>query len=144
MNKILVVVDMQMRFVRQCHAENIVNNVKNEIEKRRQEGYDLIFTFDESGGDAVEEISEYLPKSKIYKKHSYGCKELILDLHSNMPDVIEFIGVCTDICVITNVLGTMAFLPYTEIIVDSRCCASEKEGHIAALKVMRACNITVV
>lgn len=145
MKKILVVVDMQTAFIRQCGAGRIIDNVIEKIEIRKQEGYEIIFTVDKSGGELDGRISESCKADRVYKKHSYGCKELILDLYKSKPEIVEFAGVCTDICVLTNALGTMAFLPFAEIVVDGKCCASEdKKSHTAALSVMRSCKITVV
>lgn len=58
---------------------------------------------------------------------------------------ITFMGFCTDICVISNVLLTKAFLPNTRIIVDASCCAgSTEKKHLAALEVMKSCHIDVI
>ena len=63
----------------------------------------------------------------------------IYDLES-----IEFIGVCTDICVISNVLLTKAHLPDVPIIVDASCCAGvTPETHKNALAAMKQCQIIV-
>lgn len=144
MSKILVVVDMQTKFIKQCGAEKIVDGVVVKIKARKEEGYEVILTVDKCGGELNERIAEICKGQKTYKKRSYGCKELILDLYEKNPDTVEFVGVCTDVCVIANALGTMAFLPYAEIVVDGSCCASQKDGHIAALRVMKSCNIKVI
>ena len=144
MSKILVIVDMQTEFIKQCCTEKIVNNIVKKIKRRAAEGFAVILTRDKEGGEIDGRIKEICSDSKVYKKHSYGCKELILDISVMKPETVEFAGVCTDICVIANVLGTMAFLPFTEIVVDISCCASEKEGHLAAIKVMKSCGVTVI
>ena len=57
----------------------------------------------------------------------------------------ELVGVCTDICVITNALLLRTYFPEAKIIVDSNCCAgSTPEKHKAALEVMKSCHIEVV
>ena len=57
---------------------------------------------------------------------------------------VTFIGVCTDICVISNALLAKAFLPEAEIVVDAACCAGvTPESHRTALRAMKACQITV-
>ena len=57
---------------------------------------------------------------------------------------ITLVGVCTDICVISNALLLKAFLPETEIAVDAACCAGvTPERHHTALEAMKACQITV-
>lgn len=59
-------------------------------------------------------------------------------------DTIEIVGLCTDICVISNALILKANLPETPIYVDSKCCAGvTPEKHEAALEVMRSCQIEV-
>lgn len=144
MSKFLVIVDMQTEFIKQCGAERIIDNVIKKIKDKKKKGYEVVLTVDKSGGELDGRILEICKGCKQYKKHSYGCKELILDLYERKPDIVEFVGICTDICVIANVLGTMAFLPFAEIVVDSNCCTSEKEGHIAALRVMKSCNVKVI
>lgn len=58
---------------------------------------------------------------------------------------IELIGVCTDICVISNALILKAQFPEVKIAVDASCCAgTTPELHEAALKVMRSCQINVI
>ena len=58
---------------------------------------------------------------------------------------IELIGVCTDICVVTNALILKTVFHDTPIIVDSSCCAGvTPEKHEAALEVMRSCQIEVI
>ena len=57
---------------------------------------------------------------------------------------IEVIGVCTDICVISNALMLKAIYPETDIVVDAGCCAGvTPETHRAALTVMKSCQIDV-
>ena len=56
-----------------------------------------------------------------------------------------FVGLCTDICVISNALLIKAALPEVPIIVDAACCAGvTPESHETALKAMKACQINVV
>ena len=58
---------------------------------------------------------------------------------------IELIGVCTDICVVSNALMLKAEYPEAQITVDASCCAgSTPERHKAALDVMRSCQIDVI
>ncbi len=57
---------------------------------------------------------------------------------------IELIGVCTDICVISNALLMKAYLPNAHIKVDAACCAGvTPESHRTALEAMKACHIEV-
>ena len=57
---------------------------------------------------------------------------------------IELIGLCTDICVVSNALLLKASFPEVAIAVDSACCAGvTPEKHMAALETMRSCQIEV-
>ena len=61
------------------------------------------------------------------------------------PAVIELLGLCTDICVVSNALLLKAAFPETDFIVHADCCAGvTPEKHLAALETMRSCQITVV
>ena len=60
-------------------------------------------------------------------------------------DEIEFIGLCTDICVISNVMMTKGYLPNMKITVDASCCAGvTPESHKNALEAMKMCHIDVI
>ena len=71
--------------------------------------------------------------------------EHILNFVGDDEFEIEFVGFCTDICVISNVLIVKAAFPdQADITVDSSCCAGlTPEKHEAALEVMRSCLINV-
>ena len=57
---------------------------------------------------------------------------------------VTLVGLCTDICVISNALLVKAFLPEAEVVVDAACCAGvTPESHRAALAAMGPCQITV-
>ena len=57
---------------------------------------------------------------------------------------ITFIGLCTDICVISNAMIAKAFLPEVEVKVDASCCAGVTvESHKNALNAMKMCQIKV-
>lgn len=61
------------------------------------------------------------------------------------PADITVIGLCTDICVVSNVMLLKAHFPEARIFVDSKCCAGvTPERHAAALEVMRSCQIHVL
>ena len=60
-------------------------------------------------------------------------------------DSIEVVGLCTDICVVSNALILRALYPGTPITVDASCCAgTSKDAHNAALTVMRSCQIDII
>lgn len=57
---------------------------------------------------------------------------------------VELIGLCTDICVVSNALILKANFPEAQITVDSSCCAGvTPETHAAALTTMHSCQIRV-
>ena len=90
--------------------------------------------------------SDKIIKSRIYK-NTFGSDDLreFLIEKANFIDEIEFIGLCTDVCVISNVLMARQTLPNTEITVDASCCAGTNlEKHKAALEVMKSCQINVI
>ena len=81
------------------------------------------------------------------EKETFGCIDLINELVDKLGEELEItlVGVCTDICVISNALLLKAHYPDVDIIVDSNCCAGTTvENHEAALKVMKSCLIDVV
>ena len=72
--------------------------------------------------------------------------EYIRDLTLNGVDIDEIvlIGLCTDICVISNALLLKAFLPEIKITVDAKCCAGvTPESHENARKAMKMCQINI-
>ena len=65
-------------------------------------------------------------------------------IKNERAESITLIGVCTDICVISNAMILKAFFPDKPIIVDAACCAgSTPEGHKNALAVMKTCQIQI-
>ena len=65
---------------------------------------------------------------------------------NNYPDAeFELVGLCTDICVISNALMLKAFLPEAKISVDAACCAGvTPETHKNALEAMKICQINII
>ena len=80
-------------------------------------------------------------------KNTFGSKDLveILTTLKNDLDEVIFMGVCTDICVVSNVLATKMALPEVPITVYADCCAGvTPEKHAAALETMKSCQINVI
>ena len=79
---------------------------------------------------------------------SYDLIDVLCDIDTKAEEgitEIEFCGVCTDICVISNVLMTKAAFWNVPIVVDASCCAGvTPEKHAAALEVMKSCQIDVI
>jgi len=92
------------------------------------------------------EIAEALGDAPIFEKPAFGSVALAEYLRS-LPDLEEvlLLGLCTDICVVSNALLLKAFLPETPVSVDAACCAGvTPERHEAALATMRACQVRVI
>lgn len=100
-----------------------------------------------------QEVSDLLDDARIIEKYSFGSRELpdaigeALQIKGIAPSdaEIELIGLCTDICVVSNALILKARFPETDMKVDSACCAGVTvEKHLAALETMRSCQIEVI
>ena len=171
MKNYLIVVDMQNDFIDgalgTAEAEAIVERVAEKIR-----GFDgeVIFTRDTHGPDYLETqegrklpvvhcvegsegwqiragLTELRP-CRIVDKPSFGSAELgaILAGREREEGVgeVTLIGLCTDICVISNALLLKAFLPETPLRVDAACCAGvTPESHRNALAAMKMCQITI-
>ena len=97
--------------------------------------------------NAIAAAVDGIPASRIIRKPTFGSVALtdMLRALPEPPTEIEFVGVCTGICVISNAMLLQAFLPETEIVVDASCCAGvTPERHEIALQAMRACQIRVL
>ena len=170
--RVLVVIDMQNDFIDQAlgtkEAVGIVENVAKKIKEfdgpvvytkdthrenylDTQEGKNLPVTHCIRGSEGWQ-ISAALPVAEdavIFEKPTFGSKELgqyLTDLAKDKDiDEIEVIGLCTDICVISNALLIKAFLPEVKITVDSACCAGvTPKSHENALEAMKMCQINVI
>ena len=169
--KILIVVDMQNDFIDGAlgtkEAEKIVANVKEKIDTYRSNNDEVIFTRDTHFEDYLEtqegknlpvkhcikdtfgwQISSKLDvaDSVIIDKSTFGSTKLMEYLLSKQNiSEIQLVGLCTDICVISNAFLLKAVLPEVLISVDSRCCAGvTPESHNRALESMKTCQIMVI
>lgn len=80
-------------------------------------------------------------------KNTFGSIRLceLLQSYGDMITDVTFMGFCTDICVISNAIMLRAYMPNTRIIVDASCCAGTTlDKHLAALEVMKSCQIDVI
>ena len=173
MRKILIVIDMQNDFIDAAlgtkEALTIVDAVKEKIKSYPVS--DVIATMDTHGDNYMDtqegkylpvphcikgsegwqirpDIMELLTGAKIYEKPTFGSTALAEDLKAlSQKEAIELelIGLCTDICVVSNALLLKAFMPEVKISVDARCCAGvTPEKHLAALETMKSCQIQLV
>ena len=70
--------------------------------------------------------------------------EIVKNLAGGEYFSLELVGLCTDICVVSNALLLKANFPEAEIAVDASCCAGVTPAtHAAALDTMKMCQITV-
>lgn len=172
--KFLICIDMQDDFIygalKNKEAIKIVPNVINKIKEYEGEVYLTRDTHGKNyldtqegkqlpvphciaytaGWEFLDEIEEMRYKSsfKVYRKETFGSVNLAVDLRAEHVkqaiEEIELIGVCTDICVISNALLLKAYMPDVPIIVDASCCAGvTPESHEIALAAMRSCQIIV-
>lgn len=166
MKKTLIVVDMQNDFIDMAlgtpEAVAIVPKVKDKIQEYIRNGHEVIFTRDTHSEDYLQtsegkklpvehcikdtkgwQIADglYVDGCKIIDKPNFGWPHWV---NEQLEDV-EIIGLCTDICVVSNALIIKATFPDANIKVDSNCCAGVTvETHQAALKTMAMCQIEVV
>lgn len=173
MEKILVVVDMQNDFVNGAlgtkEAEGIVDYVASKI--KNFDGR-IIVTMDTHGRDYLETAEGrklpvphcirmthgWLLNEKVYEalagknykvieKKTFGARKLVKELRRNKDGgdmEIEFAGLCTDICVVSNALLVKAYFPEAKISVDAKGCAGvTPQSHQAALETMKMCQIDV-
>ena len=171
MKKLLVVVDMQNDFIDgalgTAEAVAIVPKVAEKIKNfdgtviytrdtheekymETQEGRNLPVPHcirDTEGWQIRTELQQ--AGAEVVDKPTFGSRALAEKLvEMNREEAIEsitLIGLCTDICVISNAFVIKAFLPETPIIVDSACCAGvTPKSHERALEAMKVCQIAVV
>ena len=108
---------------------------------------------DTKGWQINSKVQEALEDAGIIEKYSFGSLALPdtiaeeLRIRGITPEntEIELVGLCTDICVISNALILKARFPETDIKTDSSCCAGvTPEKHLAALETMRSCQIEII
>lgn len=171
----LIVVDMQNDFIDGAlgtpEAQAIVENVVRKVQDfpgrviftldthqpdylQTQEGKNLPVEHCIEGthgwqlADALEAIraERDLP---AYRKVTFSSVELAQDLaraNAQEPiESIELVGLCTDICVVSNALMLKGFMPEVPISVDARCCAGvTPQAHEAALATMASCQVDII
>lgn len=172
MQNILIVVDMQNDFIDGAlgtkEAAAIVPKVEEKIRNfegkvfftrdthetyylETQEGKNLPVPHCIRGtaGWQIREELDALRKTEPIDKETFGSTDLAGELTMIDEDEgigsITLVGLCTDICVISNALLLKATLPEVPIYVDAACCAGvTPESHENALKAMEACQIKVM
>lgn len=173
MKKLLLVIDMQNDFIDGAlgtkEAAAIVPNVVKRIQEF--EG-DVLYTRDTHSEDYMEtQEGKNLPvphcikgtpgwelcpelkalrdagHSPVLDKLTFGAKDLPAYLETRYPgglESAELIGLCTDICVISNAMVLKAFFPELPVSVTASCCAGvTPESHENALNAMKMCQIAI-
>lgn len=105
---------------------------------------------DTDGWRIIPELGkEYI--DEVFYKNSFGSTDMILSIERELESTIsaateiEFVGVCTDICVVSNALLVKTMFPEMKITVDASCCAGvTPQKHKAALEVMKSCHIDII
>lgn len=169
MDKLLIVIDMQNDFVTGSlgtkEAQQIIPAVVRKVIAYKEVGADMIFTRDTHdtiyletqegkklpvehcikgtrGWEIIDELKPYA--EKIFDKPTFGSLEMADYIVNSDYKQIELIGLCTDICVVSNALLLKANLLEAEISVDSSCCAGvTPQSHNAALMTMKMCQVDV-
>lgn len=172
MKKLLVVVDMQNDFINGAlGTSEAVAIVPNVVKKINEWDGDVVFTMDThyenyketnegkhlpvphcinntDGWDINEDVNVALKNNSCYTpylKGTFGSPRLANDISGMNYDYVELIGLCTDICVVSNALLIKAHCPEIDIAVDASCCAGvTPESHKAALITMKMCQIDVI
>ncbi len=170
--EVLIVVDMQNDFIDGAlgtkEAVSIVPNVVEKIKNFKgmviatrdtherdylstQEGKHLPVEHcirGTEGWEICEEVKKEIEEEPI-DKITFGSVELAQKLQSfhtgeEKIERITLIGLCTDICVISNAMILKAFLPEVPIVVDASCCAGvTPQSHMQALEAMKVCQIEI-
>lgn len=165
MKRTLIVVDMQNDFIDGSlgtkEARAIVENVKAKIRSYLERGDEIIFTRDTHTRDYLNtnegrnlpvehciqgtegwKIADGLevPEAIYIDKPTFGwLKWEDYDLQE-----VELVGLCTDICVVSNALIIKAAFPEINVTVDAGCCAGvTPKTHKAALETMKMCQVRV-
>lgn len=153
-------------------AVSIVPKVKKKIEEYKAHGDEIIFTRDThtknylntnegkhlpvvhcvEGTDGWQIPKELdLPECEHINKPTFGWDSWDIKITNTANfkernfEEIEIVGLCTDICVVSNALILKAMYPEISISVDSTCCAGvTPTSHEAALATMKMCQINVI
>jgi nicotinamidase-related amidase len=167
--RLLVVIDMQKDFVSgslgTAEAQAIVEKVAAKVAKHDGK---LAYTLDthgpeyletsegkhlpvlhcikgEEGHELVDSLKEPLRDALVFEKPTFGSVKLATYIAQDESiSSVELVGVCTDICVVSNALLIKAMRPELSVLVDASCCAGTTTlNHEAALQTMRSCQIEV-
>ena len=131
--------DGKVFFTRDTHTENYMDT---------QEGKNLpvVHCIKGTQGWQIRDELDSLRKTEAIDKITFGSSKLVkvLSCEENIES-ITFVGLCTDICVISNVMITKAYFPEIPLIVDAKGCAGvTPQSHKTALDAMKMCQIQII
>ena len=168
--KLLVVIDMQNDFVTGVLGTKEAQEILPLVTEKIAQAQRVIYTLDTHGEDYLStQEGRKLPVvhcvkgtwghaladgllvkdgSEKIEKPTFGSVTLGETVRGMLErgeiDSVELIGVCTDICVISNAMLLKAYCPELPVLVDASCCAGvTPQSHETALNAMQACQIAI-
>ena len=168
MKKLLVLVDFQNDFIDGSlgtpEAEAIVPRVIQKLQEydetervatldthfpdylTTQEGKNLPVMHCQKGSQGWDLRQEaQLPYFRTFEKSTFGSVELAEFVRDGGYQAVELVGICTDICVVSNALLIKALAPEVALTVDAACCAgTSPEAHAAALATLKSCQVKIL
>ena len=153
--KVLIVVDMQNDFIDGSlgtkEAVGVVDRVAEVMGSSEGRKLPVEHCIEGTKGHALQDTIQKMAEKKqavVMNKITFGAKNLpeeIEKLAGGVPESIELVGLCTDICVISNAMLLKAFYPEVPISVDASACAGvTPQSHKNALEAMKMCQIDIV
>ncbi len=170
MRKVIVVIDMQNDFIDGAlgtkEAQAMLPHLVAKLE--REKDALLIFTQDthsknymetqegrnlpvlhcikpEKGWEIAPSLQPFVKKAAaVIEKPAFGSLELPKAVAKLQPDEVELVGLCTDICVISNAMILKTAFPELPVAVDASCCAGvTPASHDNALQAMKMCQVDI-
>lgn len=173
MKKALIVVDFQNDFVNGSlgfsGAEKLDDIIESKIKKYLDNNADILFTLDThydnyletdegkrlpvihciedtNGHNVYGRVNNYLKNAKkVFKKNTFGSLELGNYLKNQKYDLIEIVGLVTNMCVISNAVIAKAALPDVSIIIDQKAVMSfDNDLHLKTLDVLKGMHVDII
>ena len=169
MKSLLVVIDMQNDFVFGAlgteEARAILPAVKARIEQAREAGETVVFTRDTHqenylftqegkylpvphcivGTDGWQIVDGLQTSERVFDKPTFGSEELAEFVKAQGFEEVTLVGVCTDICVVSNALLIKAKCPESKVCVVEKACAGvSPQTHDASIATMRSCQVQIL
>ena len=169
MRKLFVVVDMQNDFVYGSLGSNearaIVPTVRRLVDEWRSAGAEIVFTRDTHGEDYFStQEGQKLPVAhcqkgtegwqiidglhqgeRVFDKPVFGSEELCAYVRAGDYKEITMIGVCTDICVLSNAVLIKTACPSAVVrVVANACAGTSPAAHEAALQVLSSVQVEIL